>query len=66
MLLSPPAGSLHADSDVESLSHGWEEDDVRGHIFGSDDPPMGWCANPSPSPFPTLTRCYMGTSLTYY
>jgi len=42
MLLSPPAGSLHADSDVESLSHGWEEDDVRGHIFGSDDPPMGW------------------------
>jgi hypothetical protein len=42
LLLSPPAASLHADSDVETLSHGWEEDDVRGHIFGSDDPPMGW------------------------
>ena len=42
VLLSPPAASLHADSDLETLSHGWEEDDVRGHIFGSDDPPMGW------------------------
>mgnify|MGYP004185420721 FL=1 len=42
VLLSPPAVSLHADSDLETLSHGWEEDDVRGHIFGSDDPPMGW------------------------
>ena len=49
VLLSPPAASLHADSDVEALSHGWEEADVRGHIFGSDDPPMG---NPNPNPDP--------------
>lgn len=37
-----PVPSLYADSDVEALSEAWEENMLRGHIMGADDPSMGW------------------------
>ena len=42
VIASNPWSRLAADSDYEGLSTGWEDEDARGHVMGSDDPPMGW------------------------